>query len=161
VFQSLPKVAARSAALITLEIKMRKESLQVLLPEGRRGSVVELLELEALKIVHIDRSITVTTTFPALHCWPDAPEDVSFLRTPHRHLFHVTVSKKVSHGDRDIEFILYKGAIEAFLQKNWYDKNLGTASCEEMAEVLLALFKADTVIVSEDDENGAIVSVTK
>ena len=35
----------------------------------------------------------VTTTFDALHCWPDIPADhpKQFLKNPHRHLFHVAV----------------------------------------------------------------------
>ena len=34
--------------------------------------------------------------------------DVSFLATPHRHIFHFEVTIEVFHNDRDIEFIQFK-----------------------------------------------------
>ena len=39
--------------------------------------------------------------------------DVSFLGTPHRHIFHFKVYIEVFHDDRDIEFIHYDFVLES------------------------------------------------
>ena len=49
--------------------------------------------------------VVVKTTFSALHAWPECPyEDVAFLRTPHRHVFYVTMKIQTTE-DRELEFI--------------------------------------------------------
>ena len=35
-----------------------------------------------------NRNIYVKFTKEGIHCYPDAPEDVEFLKNPHRHIFH-------------------------------------------------------------------------
>jgi len=104
--------------------------------------------------------IFCTFTFEALHCWPDADKvpAVAYLRYPHRHLFHGRAEWDVSHHDREREFILAKGqceaAVDAFRQlpaaMNW--------SCEKWATEILLAVDAVRVEVSEDGENGAIVT---
>lgn len=84
--------------------------------------------------------------------------DVSFLATPHRHIFHFRVEMEVFHDNRDVEFIQLKRIIES-----WYtDKTLTLdyKSCEMMARDLHAKLlekwpgRSYVIEVSEDGENG-------
>ena len=102
--------------------------------------------------------IFITTTFSAVHCWPDCPfDEVVFLQSPHRHLFHVRMEKEVFHDNRDVEFIMFKNKVEDWIKTNYCYKNLGHKSCEMMARQLMEVFDCDLVEVSEDGENGAII----
>ena len=85
--------------------------------------------------------------------------DVSFLATPHRHIFHFDVAIEVFHNDRDIEFIQFKRWLE-----NQYSQNilkLDYKSCEmisdDLYEVIATRYpnRSITITVSEDNENGA------
>ncbi len=100
--------------------------------------------------------IFVKTRFTAFHNWPDAPEEVGFLRNIHRHEFHVEVRWNVSHSDRDREFFIMKRKLQTHLTKYYFGKNLGERSCEMIAYEIMEEFEANTVIVSEDGENGSI-----
>lgn len=107
--------------------------------------------------------IFITTQFEGKHCWPDAPEQVAFLRDMHRHMFHVKVTVSVFHDDREIEFITLKSEVNAFIQDQlalWPEY----ISCEMMAEHILTYLMSvyginrDYCIeVNEDGENGAII----
>lgn len=112
------------------------------------------------------RQIKVRTRFDAMHHWPNAPEQVSFLRHPHRHEFHVSVTLSVEHADRDLEFFMVKDRLDQFLQP--YEKrNLGPMSCEMLAEAagnyLNGIYpgRVDSVEVSEDGQNSAIVTYSQ
>jgi 6-pyruvoyl-tetrahydropterin synthase len=98
-----------------------------------------------------------TTSFEGFHRWPDAPEEVAFLRARHRHRFGVRVEVAVSHDDRDVEFILLRRAVEAEIARVQAVLDDGTWSCERWAAHLLTAFKAVRVEVNEDGENGAVV----
>ena len=85
--------------------------------------------------------------------------DVSFLATPHRHIFHFDVAIEVFHNDRDIEFIQFKRWLE-----NQYSQNilaLDYKSCEmisdDLYEVIATRYpdRSIAIQVSEDNENGA------
>jgi len=87
--------------------------------------------------------------------------DVSFLATPHRHIFHFEVTIEVFHNDRDIEFIQFKRWLE-----NQYSQSileLNYKSCEmisdDLYEVIATRYPDRNIIirVSEDDENGALI----
>lgn len=111
------------------------------------------------------RHITIKFQFEGIHRWPDAPEEVKFLRDLHRHMFHVEAMIEVKHNDRDLEFIMVKRALEEYVQRNKNDWP-ETISCEQIAEGLIhyidQLYGGDrsiSVNVSEDGENGATVSV--
>ena len=112
--------------------------------------------------------IWVTFQKEGIHNYPQAATDpklatgdwldVSFLGTPHRHIFHFRVEMEVFHDDRDVEFIQAKRIME-----RWYSEDilaLDYKSCEMMAKELhkmcnLAWPQRDYVIeVSEDGENG-------
>lgn len=113
------------------------------------------------------KEIFITTQFEGFHCWPDAPDEVGFLRDRHRHMFHVKVEVPVTDSDREIEFILFKRDVENWIFEQWgVPAELGTLSCEHIAARLGAMcnelhdFSWVRVTVSEDGENGAVVTVT-
>jgi hypothetical protein len=105
------------------------------------------------------RWIWVTFQKEGIHCYPDAPYGVEFLKHPHRHMFHFNVKVEVTHNDRDIEFILFKRELEEAFETGIL--KLDSKSCEMMAEDLIGYINRnypgrDIVInVSEDGENGA------
>lgn len=115
-------------------------------------------------IFQISRRIKVKTSFDALHCWPNAPEEVAFLRNPHRHQFHVTVILSVVHEDRDLEFFIIKDRVDYWLHRNFDKCDLGPMSCETMGEqigtYLDSLYpnRLVSVEVAEDGINSAIIS---
>jgi hypothetical protein len=87
--------------------------------------------------------------------------DVSFLATPHRHIFHFEVTIEVFHNDRDIEFIQFKRWLE-----NQYSQGilaLDYKSCEmisdDLYDVIATRYPERNVViqVSEDNENGATI----
>lgn len=101
--------------------------------------------------------IVVQVRFDALHCWPDAPPEVDFLRNPHRHEFHVAVHFAVTHEDRDREFFIEQDRVRDSVAAALNDLDTRTWSCEQWAAYLLADLDALRVSVFEDGENGAIV----
>ena len=113
------------------------------------------------------KKIWVTTSFVGWHCWPKAPASVAFLRNNHRHVFHVKATFIVQDSDRELEFFTVKDHLESTIRgvSNLMDQDSGsTSSCESIAEVILHLLKKGgfsvySVEVSEDGENGAIVTI--
>lgn len=105
--------------------------------------------------------ILVTTRFEGIHFYENAPEEVAFLRFPHRHEFHVSVGLAVTHDDRELEFILVKRSLDQYIST--WGINFGGKSCEMMAkDIIQFLFgrygkRSCSVKVSEDGENGAVV----
>jgi len=125
------------------------------------------------------RQIWVTFQREGIHCYPAAATDpllatgdeydVSFLASPHRHIFHFRVSIDVFHNDRDIEFIQFKRWLE-----NLYTGTgpfgegrvleLNYKSCEMIADDLYTQIaarypnRAVTIEVSEDGENGCQIT---
>ena len=120
---------------------------------------------------HAERKIWVTFRREGIHCYPAAATDprlntageydVSFLASPHRHIFHFRVWVDVFHNDRDIEFIQFKRWLENLYRDSTL--SLDYKSCEMMADDLydqIASRYPDRAIwieVSEDGENGALV----
>jgi hypothetical protein len=100
-------------------------------------------------------SIWVTTSFEGLHKYKDAPLEVSYLSTLHRHIFHVKVFIEVFNNDRDIEFIQFKKSVEKSIPYDTTEK-----SCEMIADAIYWKLTTeypcrDIIIeVSEDGENG-------
>lgn len=108
-------------------------------------------------------------TFEAIHNWPgvvDIPglEEVHYLQYPHRHQFVIRAYSKVTHTDRDIEFIWLAHKIEAFIKSKFptyhgHALDIGSSSCEMIGELILNNFQeVYKVSVAEDDENGAIMT---
>jgi len=125
------------------------------------------------------RQIWVTFQREGVHCYPAAATDpllatgdeydVSFLASPHRHIFHFRVSIDVFHNDRDIEFIQFKRWLEnlysgtgPFAEGRVLELNY--KSCEMIADDLYLQIagrypgRAISIEVSEDGENGCKIS---
>ncbi len=114
------------------------------------------------------RLIFVQFQKEGIHCYPAAATDpalatgdeydVSFLGSPHRHIFHFRVNIEVTHNDRDIEFIQFKRWLENLYKGNILE--LDHKSCEMISDDLYAQISMkypdrDVIIeISEDGENG-------
>jgi hypothetical protein len=119
------------------------------------------------------RQIWVTFQKEGIHCYPAAATDpllntgneydVSFLASPHRHIFHFRVSIDVFHNDRDIEFIQFKRWLIALYSGQDSVLELNYKSCEMIADDLYVQIaarypnRAVTIEVSEDGENGCSI----
>lgn len=121
---------------------------------------------------HATRTIFVRFQKEGIHCYPAAATDpalatgdeydVSFLASPHRHIFHFEVTIQVFHNDRDIEFIQFKRWLENLYAGGTLELNY--KSCEmisdDLYEQIAARYPERNIIinVSEDGENGATIS---
>lgn len=101
--------------------------------------------------------VYITTQTEFIHQYKDAPDEVSYLRYPHRHVAHIKVKLEVFREDREIEFIMFKHEIEQNLKLNFLTNN----SCEMIANQILHHVQQQygsnrdvEIIVSEDGENG-------
>ena len=109
--------------------------------------------------------IFVTTEFEGLHRWANAPEQTAFLRQFHRHIFKVRLEIEVRHDDRELEFFDVKQRLNRGIKVVLNTNDAG--SCEQIATKLLNYLaqylkgREMTCEVSEDGENGAIVSINK
>lgn len=120
---------------------------------------------------HAKRMIFVTFQKEGIHMYPAAATDpalktgdmydVSFLGTPHRHIFHFNVAIEVFHNDRDIEFIQFKRWLENLYAGGTLELNY--KSCEmisdDLYEVIATRYPERNIeiTVSEDNENGATI----
>ena len=127
-------------------------------------------QIERIKYA-AQRRIWVTFQKEGIHCYPAAATDpalktgdeydVSFLGTPHRHIFHFRVWIDVVHNDRDIEFIQFKRWLEKLYREGTVQ--LDYKSCEMMSDDLYLQIAARYpgrsvwIEVSEDGENGALI----
>jgi hypothetical protein len=96
-----------------------------------------------------------TGSFEGFHRWDAAPEHVDYLRQPHRHMFHWKCWWKVSHTDRDIEFITEKRRVDIEIRYQ-QTRDVSRWSCERWAQWLCDTFNCCRAEVSEDGENGAV-----
>lgn len=119
-----------------------------------------------------NKLIFVTFAKEGIHCYPAAATDpalktgdeydVSFLASPHRHLFKFRVDIEVFHDDRDIEFIQFKRWMEKLYASGVL--RLDHKSCEMIADDLAETIKTRypnrwlKIEVSEDGENGAVMA---
>lgn len=104
----------------------------------------------------------VTTVFEDLHCYPDAPDVVGYLKHPHRHLFHVTVWLQQLHEDREVEFVQLKHRIDDIVETEVKSMD-SRKSCEMMADALFQSLvsvypgRECRIEILEDGECGAVV----
>jgi hypothetical protein len=119
------------------------------------------------------RQIWVTWQKEGIHKYPAAATDpslatgdeydVSFLASPHRHMFHFRVWIDVFHNDRDVEFIQFKRWCESLYSGHGAVLSLDYKSCEMMADDLYIQIasrypgRVVHIEVSEDGENGALI----
>ena len=120
-----------------------------------------------------ERKIWVTFRKEGIHKYPAAATDpslatgdeydVSFLASPHRHIFHFRVWIDVFHNDRDVEFIQFKRWLEKLYSSNQGVLSLDYKSCEMIADDLYLQIatrypdRAVWIEVAEDGENGALI----
>ena len=118
-----------------------------------------------------ERKIWVTFRKEGIHRYPDAATnpllatgdeyDVSFLASPHRHIFHFRVWIDVFHSDRDIEFIQFKRWLENLYAKGTL--KLDYKSCEMISDDIYIKIaerypnRAVWIEVAEDGENGCLI----
>jgi hypothetical protein len=107
--------------------------------------------------------IWVTFDKVGFHRYPDAPEEVSYLRETHRHVFMFKVEIQVFHDDREIEFHMFKNWLTSLYEGG--DLQVDYKSCEMLAQELIdkivlkynCSMRTVAVTVSEDGECGATV----
>jgi len=118
-----------------------------------------------MKVKIFETEIFVRTTFVGYHNWPEAPEEVDFLRNRHRHVFHVEVHFPII-ADRQLEFFIMKRVVNEAINFTFPHDNLngefelGENSCENICLTLegyLTKYNPTKIIVSEDNENGSIL----
>lgn len=105
--------------------------------------------------------IIINLQFEGYHRWAEAPAKCLFLQSVHRHIFHVTIKKQVTHTNRDIEFITYKNGVLRDIEHKRDQESTLEWSCESWAYWIAQLCEADAVRVMEDGENGAEYIKTK
>ena len=118
-----------------------------------------------------ERKIWITFRREGIHRYPAAATDphlatgdeydVSFLASPHRHIFHFRVWIDVWHSNRDLEFIQFKRWLESFYSKDILQ--LDFKSVEMLADDLYLQIaerypdRAVWIEVAEDGENGCLI----
>lgn len=112
----------------------------------------------------LNRFIYITTQKEFIHQYKDAPEEVYYLRYPHRHMLYVKVQIEVFNNDRELEFIMIKHNIDSYLDTILNETT--NRSCETIGNLLIEFIRSTycdkterhiKVDVSEDNENGAIL----
>jgi len=118
-----------------------------------------------------ERKIWCTFRKEGIHKYPAAATDpnlctageydVSFLASPHRHVFWFKVWIDVWHSNRDLEFIQFKRWLESLYSKDILQ--LDFKSVEMLADDLYIQIaerypeRAVWIEISEDGENGCLV----
>ncbi len=113
-----------------------------------RETIAEQSRDEVLR--RVKKNIWVTFQKEGIHKYPDAPDEVDFLRYPHRHMFHFKVQIEVYNDDRDLEFFIFKRWLESLYADDILQ--LDYKSCEMMADYLAKQIKdsqAKVVICNE------------
>lgn len=107
-----------------------------------------------------------------IHRYPQAAneeslKDVSYLGSPHRHLFKFKVSIEVFHDDREIEFHQFLNFLESSIDTGTV--NLNNKSCEmicdDLADIIIRKYSGTRerrliIEVSEDGECGSTATYT-
>lgn len=109
--------------------------------------------------------VIVRLAIDGCHNFPAARNlfpEVGFLADRHRHIFHIEACCKVTHTDRDKEFIMLKRDIVDYFRQMYYKPEtrtheFGSMSCEAIALKILNQFDCEYVEVWEDLENGGRV----
>jgi hypothetical protein len=106
----------------------------------------------------------IRTQFEGIHQYPDAPDEVAFLRHPHSHMFTVEAKIQQFHSERDVEYIICRRRIDAFCASA-FKTSLGAMSCETIARHIMMNLQLNygtdrryEVGVFEDGMNGAVVT---
>lgn len=120
------------------------------------------------QITEIKKSIAITFEVIGFHLYPDAPDDVNFLRHKHRHKFVIKVFCTVNHSNRALEFFQMQKILKSYLHRKYHNRDADACifesmSCEMIAEDILSAhrtaYQAYRVEVWEDGENGGIAQL--
>lgn len=119
--------------------------------------------------------VTVRTAFnvAGMHHWPEAPDVVGYLRSPHRHVFRYVVEAREHAADdaREVEFHMLQRAAKTAVVAGYhrlgdppFELDFGARSCETLARELARWLLAErwpvaAVEVWEDEDNGARVEL--
>lgn len=116
-------------------------------------------------------TVYATTDVVGFHSWPDAPAEVQYLASRHRHSFKIRIELEVRGNDRQVEFHMLKRAFHQYLGRGLapHDEHgemaFGSMSCEDIASEIMEWLTENypdrrwyEVHVSEDGENGVVVS---
>lgn len=107
-------------------------------------------------------NIRVRYETEGFHRWKQAPDNRSYLRDLHRHLFKIEVEMSVAHNDREVEFHDLLDYCKS-LSHEFSKPDNQNMSCEHHATAILNSLDAKysgrriSVTVYEDGECGAIV----
>lgn len=107
----------------------------------------------------------VKTQFEGFHRWPEAPDDVAFLRNLHRHLFSVVLTLSLPpNSTRQFEFFQVQRDLKLLCRHVLIRlKEVPSMSCEQIAACIgncpLCTWRPFllSITVSEDEENSATV----
>jgi len=104
--------------------------------------------------------INIKNYFLGVHRWKDALDEVDFLKNEHFHTFRVNTTIEVFDSDREIEFIMVKKRLQAFLD-SFKPNEIRDLSCESIALLVIKFLREEyggkrryIVKVYEDEEIG-------
>lgn len=128
-----------------------------------------------MAIVVSKKVVIAQIKVPGLHYWSGAPEAVSFLASPHRHVFTVRAEWDVAGADREVEFFIAQSWLDKVIAHEWPVDEVGCVvfgptSCEMIACAIANALDImpkngfaqkprapSAVSVFEDDADGARV----
>jgi len=106
------------------------------------------------------KTIFVTFEFEGEHSYPDAPDQVKYLRSTHRHLFHVRAEVEVFHNDRELEFHMFKRELkQLYTEYERCNHKSCEMMCDDLGDYIMKHYpdRAYNITVSEDGENGSVL----
>ena len=107
-------------------------------------------------------SVIVCNCFEGFHAWAEAPEEVAFLRSRHRHLFTVQTTIHTDHHNRAVEFFLLQRRIEQVIALlRGRESDYEQWSCERWATMIGEQLRHEALPVTrvevwEDNENAGV-----
>lgn len=125
--------------------------------------MINLTSAEWLEATIESAPVDIFVTFQrhGLHKYPGAPDEVSYLAAPHRHLFKFRVEVAVTHDNREIEFHMFQNWLMGQYEQGVLE--LDYKSCEmiarEMVRTIIGAWgdRKITIEVAEDGECGAVL----
>lgn len=107
----------------------------------------------------LKKRVVTFNSIEGYHHYPDAPQEVEFLKYPHRHMFEIRCQFKVTDSNREIEIFLKQGEVFMKISKHFgRPADFGAMSCEMIGEWIMDKFEnCVEVEVLEDGYGGAII----
>jgi hypothetical protein len=114
------------------------------------------------KTIRSNPVIWITFGVPGIHRYPNAPDEVAYLRNEHRHIFQYKVTLEVTHDNREVEFHMLKNELTGLFKSGVVKADY--KSCEMLASDVMDYLdkkypgRYAQVDVSEDGECGATLT---